>query len=134
MNTAYDNFQIYYPSIASDVIDFYEKGYYEVIARLSDGRLISYYDLDKTIRVMVGDCDELNEEQFRREFARRLRRLMYVKGVTQMALAERTRISDVILSRYMTGKTMPGFYNLNKIASALNCSLDDFRYDFEGRV
>jgi transcriptional regulator with XRE-family HTH domain len=50
------------------------------------------------------------------------------QGVSQLELSELTGIPQSTISNYLTGKFLPGFYNMDKIAKALKCSIDEFRY------
>lgn len=127
----YDNFKRYYPNVEERAVEYFEKGPYELIVRLDNGTMLSYDDLEKSTRVLPSDPNVMGEEQFRREFARRLRRQMYLKGVTQMQLANGADISEVSLSNYMTGKSTPSFFIVDKLAKVLKCHVDDLRYDLE---
>lgn len=127
----YDNFEAYCSNIACHAVEFYEKGDDELIIRLDDGRMISYYDPERSIRTLSNEPSNMTELEFRREFSRRLRRKMWEKGINQMTLALEARISEVSLSHYMTGKSTPSFYVIDKIAKVLRCSVDDLRYDSE---
>lgn len=127
----YEEFEAYYPLLAELAIEYFDKPPEELIVRLSDGRLISYYSPEKTVRTLSIDPNDTNDEQFKREFAKRLRRLMFYKGISQMKLSEMTGISSVVLSRYMNAITCPSFYAVDKIARALKCSTDDLRFDQE---
>jgi transcriptional regulator with XRE-family HTH domain len=55
---------------------------------------------------------------------------MYLKGVNQQYLSDATGITAVTLSNYMRGKVTPNFYNVDKIAKALDCSIEEFRYTY----
>ena len=127
----YEEFEVYYPRLAELAIEYFDKPPEELIVRLSDGRLISYYSPEKTVRTLSIDPNDTNDDQFKREFAKRLRRLMFYKGISQMKLSEMTGISSVVLSRYMSAITCPSFYAVDKIARALKCSTDDLRFDQE---
>ena len=118
----------YYPSIMKRAVECYEDGMMGLIVRLDDGELIQYDELYGTIRTLPPNSDALNEMEFRREFSMRLRKVMFLKGVSQQELSERTGISHVTLSNYMRAKVTPNFYNVDKIARALECSIDEFRY------
>jgi transcriptional regulator with XRE-family HTH domain len=50
------------------------------------------------------------------------------KGVTQSDLSFATGIAQPTLSGYINGKHEPGLYAIDKIAKALGCSVDEFRY------
>ena len=126
-HTIYENLKYYFPYIAEDAVKYHEVDMYELIVELIDGSSILYDDLEKTVRVLPND-DCLTEEECRKEFAYRLKRVMFIKRVDQTELSKRTGISQPLLSRYMTGKTTPSFYNVDRICKALECSVDDLRY------
>ena len=99
--------------------------------------LIVYKDGSKIIydrstgyhrNVFYDSTQELTEEQEKKELARRLRVLMLRACVTQEQLAEKLNMTQAIISRYVSGKTIPSAVVLKKIAKALNCSMDDFFY------
>ena len=46
----------------------------------------------------------------------------------QKDLSKKTGISETMISRYMNGLSNPGFFVVDKIARALDCSMDDLRY------
>lgn len=127
-NAIYDNLARYYPFIARDAIHIQEFSNYAVICYMDDGSKIFYDDIAKSFRNLPPNADELSEEECRNEFGIRLYKLMAHKGITQEELARRTGIHQVSLSRYITGKTTPSFYMVDKIAKALGCSTDEFRY------
>ncbi len=76
--------------------------------------------------VIHNDINELSEEYENKEFAYRLRTIMCHRFVTQEELAERIGTSQVMISRYVSGKSIPSLSVARKIAKALRCSLDDF--------
>lgn len=123
----YRNFEMYFPWIAKDVVSSYESGMV-LFVTLSDGSRMAYDEIYNSIRQLPKDSNNLTEEECRREFANRLRSIMITKGFNQQRLSETTGIRQHVLSGYMTGRNMPNFYNLDKIAKALRCSLDDFSY------
>jgi transcriptional regulator with XRE-family HTH domain len=70
----------------------------------------------------------MTEDECRSEFGYRLVHIMIRKGISQVDLAERIGVSNVMINRYINGSNTPSFYVVDKIAKALNCSMDDFRY------
>jgi DNA-binding Xre family transcriptional regulator len=98
----------------------------EVVAYLSDGTVVMYDDLEKTIRQLPTDHDQ-TEDDYRREFSFRLSKLLFHRGMTQEELAVKTGISNVSISNYIQRKATPSSYNVHKIANALGCSMDDLR-------
>ena len=127
-HTIYENLKRYFPYIAEDAAKCHQVNMYEMVIDLIDGSSILYDDLEKTIRVLPNDSDDMSEEECRKEFGYRLRRVMYIKRVNQTELSQKTGIPQALLSRYMTGKTSPSFYNVDRICKALGCSIDDLRY------
>jgi DNA-binding Xre family transcriptional regulator len=109
-------------------VDYYERKFGELIIKLDDGDTISYDNISKSIRTMPIDANLMTEDECKYEFGLRLQRLMWRSGLTQERLSILTGITQPLLSSYVSGKRMPGLYNLDKLAKALDCSVDDFRY------
>lgn len=62
-----------------------------------------------------------------RELGVRIWRLMLKKGFTQNTLAEASGVSKNVITRLLTGRRMTTFTNIERIATALDVSLDEFR-------
>lgn len=120
--------ELYYPFITQNAEEYIQISNMELIVHLNDGSTILYDDVDQTFRQLPNDSNCMTEDQCRYEFGMRLKRIMYRKGFTQKDLSEETGISEITLSKYITGKSTPNFYNVDKIAKALKCSIDDLRY------
>lgn len=58
-----------------------------------------------------------------KKFGNKLKRLIHIKGSSQTKLAIEMDISDVMLSRYITGKCMPSPYRITQIAKILDCDI-----------
>ena len=127
MKEIFNNFKLYFPSIAKEVIEYHESDN-EVIARLKSNEMIEYNDLTHSIRNLPKDSTNMTEMECRHEFGKRLQNLLMHKRITQKGLSQMTGISEVLISNYINGKTTPSFYNADKITKALNCSMDVFRY------
>ena len=127
-NVLFENFKRYYPATASKCEECREEAPGELFARLSDGVCVIYDDLYQTVRRLPSDSNSMTEDECRSEFGKRLNRIMIRKGMTQKELAEETGLQQSQISNYMTGKVTPSFYNADKIAKALGCSTDVFRY------
>lgn len=78
--------------------------------------------------IFYDSIHEVTEEQEKKEFAYRLRSLMGRQQITQEELADSINTSQVMISRYVRGETIPSAIVLRKIAKALDCSMDDFFY------
>lgn len=127
-NYIFENMQSYYPFLSERMASYKKVGPYELIVKTNDGETILYDDVNHSIRRPPRDSNNMTEQEVSVEFRQRLRRLMTQQGVSQLELSELTGIPQSTISNYLTGKFLPGFYNMDKIAKALKCSIDEFRY------
>ncbi len=127
-NYIFENMQSYYPFLSERMVSYKKVGPYELIVKTNDGETILYDDINHSIRRLPRDSNNMTEQEVSVEFRQRLRRLMTRQGVSQLELSELTGIPQSTISNYLTGKFLPGFYNMDKIAKALKCSIDEFRY------
>ena len=123
-----EDFKRHFPLIAEDVVEYREDDPSELFIKTNVGETYIFDAWDKSLYRLPDDSGALSENECRREFGRRLRKIMIRKGLTQNELSEMTGIPQSMLSGYMSGRINPGFYNVDRIAKALNCSVDDFRY------
>jgi DNA-binding Xre family transcriptional regulator len=124
----FENMQRYFPRFVEQIVEYHITEYDEIVAKLTDGRVVIYDDRLHTIRTLPSDCSNLSESEYRTEFGIRLRKMMHRRGITQEELSDMTNIARPIISNYINGKNTPGLYNVDKIVKALNCSIDDLRY------
>lgn len=121
----YRNFEMQFPYDAAKAVEYYlEDGGYNLIVILNDGRRVSFDVYEESSRYLPSS-DDVDEERFRLEFGRRLRRILDFKNISQLELSEMTGISQVAISKYIRGKRTPSFYNADKIARALDCSITE---------
>lgn len=121
-------FELDFPSAFAQVDEYIYVGEYYLVAILRDGSRVCYDQDDRSIRSLPSDPDNMNEDQFRHEFGIRLRRMMERKKITQSELAERMGVAQCRISNYIHGKNTPSVFAVNKIAKALNCSIDELTY------
>ena len=62
-----------------------------------------------------------------KELGVRIWRIMRKKGLNQSSLSEASGVSKNIITRLLTGRRMTSFTNIERIATALDVSLDEFR-------
>lgn len=123
--SVFEAFSTAEPKYYDDMVDWYPSGHLEITVKLRDGRRLTYNLMNDTTRfipVSEDDTEELNEDQWRSEFGRRLRNRIISAGLHQDKVSELTGISRVSLSKYMNGKALPSAYNLSRIARVLKCS------------
>ena len=127
-NYMVSNFELYFPCIAQNMTQYYETDRGELVVKLKNGETLLYDDIDRTIRTLPRNGNSMSEEECLTEFGKRLHKIMYRKGVTQEELSFLTGITQTTISKYITGRACPSFYRVDKIAKALDCSIDDLRY------
>ena len=129
-NTEYllANLQRMYPFLYEQMESYDIISNYDIHIKMNDGSTVLYDDFDKSFRTLPTHSDEMTEEQCRREFAYRLYNLMRRKCITQQELGDKTGIAQPQISLYLNAKSLPSFYNVDKIAKALGCSVDELRY------
>jgi len=86
------------------------------------------YDTFSNTSHYVNRIENGNDSQMRISFRRKLQLIMNRKWVTQEELAKRINSSQQMISRYLTGQSIPSAITIKKIADALDCKVDEF-YD-----
>lgn len=124
----FENFKLYCPWAVDKVVDYQVSGYGELTVKLSDGRVLLFDDENRGVRKLPANSNKLSMNECNREFGVRLRRILQHRYMSQLELSEKTGIAPMTISRYINGKSMPSFYAVDRIAKALNCSTDEFRY------
>lgn len=120
--TMLENFKRYFQSFADQVESYEVYDSFEIIVTLNDGSQILYDDFDRAID-FISMFNE--EEDQRRRFGYRLRKMTRLKGMTQDELAKQTGISKNMLSMYMRGLSVPTLFKASKIAEVLGCTIED---------
>lgn len=62
-----------------------------------------------------------------KELGLRIWRIMRKKGMDQSSLAFASGVSKNVITRLLTGRRLTSFTNIERIATALDVSLDEFR-------
>ena len=131
---AYEKFKRYGRVTDADILSWRSVDGFEIVARMVDGSLMRFNSFDCTIGYLKEhEVDErgnylMGDEEYRQEFAMKLKRLMHSARITQTMLSEYTGISQVSISKYLNGKTLPDCRNLTRIANALRCSITELTY------
>ena len=71
-----------------------------------------------------------DEKAWNKKFGDKIKRMIHIRNTTQGQLAHELDISEVVLSRYITGARAPSPYLVSKIASILDCDVTWF-YDVD---
>lgn len=123
-------FELRYPSLYRDAVEFVRVGPFELIVKTQDGKAYLYDDSEGTVVQIESALSDISEESFRHQFGIRLKRLLMAKGISQQELSNMTGISTVMISHYINGKAIPNYYSINTIAKVLGCATDDLSYRF----
>lgn len=127
-NKMFNNFVMRFPFIAEKVVECLGTSEFDITMRLDDGEVFLYDDVEGSIRRLPSDSGSLTKAECNREFGERLMKMMRRKCVTQTELSEQTGLTQSQISNYINGINSPSFYVVDKIAKALNCSVEYFRY------
>lgn len=123
----FDIFVRYNP-ISQPIVSYREIDRDQLIVKFEDSTTLIFDASNKSFRFLPSNSQELTEDQCRREFGERLRKILFYKQLTQTDLSEMTGIPQCSISKYITGSATPSFYTVDRIAKALGCSADDLRY------
>ena len=121
-------FEHYYTRSSERVIDQVYIGDFETVFILDNGDKTLFDELEKSIRFipsLSAEQNELTEEQWLKEFSRKIKNKIKLKRFTQMELADELGISRMSISRYVNGKRVPDYLLLKRFAKVLNCPLEE---------
>lgn len=119
-------FETYFPHFG-EILSERRIGPSETLYTLKDGRKVIYDEVDDVITVYQKhdkDMDILPEEDWKKEFARILKRTIHLSGMTQGEFADRIGISQSTISKYMKRQSIPSAYVLKTMARVLKLDLD----------
>ena len=113
-----------YGKLKRSIVDYYGVSNYELILKDDNGFIYSYDDYDATIRCVFNPLTD-NEIDQKFEFGHRLYKLIKRSYHTQKEFAEAAGLYEHQVSTYISGKIIPSFETIIKIAKALKCSADE---------
>lgn len=117
-----------HPDIFDRVVDWYPSGCMEITIKLDDGVKMGYVLMDDLLFVIHDPKEqsyEVDDDDWRANFSRRLRSRMHRFAISQEELSDRTGISRVTISKYMNGKASPSGDNIERLVRALHCSYNE---------
>lgn len=120
----FENLELYYPDIVDQIRSWYTSGDWEITLKLNDGSKWIFDGRDNLLS-KVRDNLEISQEEYSKDFSRRLHVKMRDAGIGIDEFAERLGVSRHTVSRYLNGHTMPSVYVATKIARILQCSTND---------
>lgn len=95
----------------------------DILFELSDGREIIWDNLH--CRGVENRRDiPISDEGYRQEFMRRFGNAICISPYNQKELAEELGVSEIIISRFRSGKSLPDYPTIMKLSRKLKCSVD----------
>lgn len=120
-----EKFEIYYPSIYKQAVDWWASGRMFITVKLADGNMFEFNPLDNSIRrIRVKECEQ-DESVRRKEFGSNLEKLIPLSGMTKGELAARLGITNAMLSRYLRGTSIPSVDKAYQIANIIGCRVEE---------
>lgn len=101
---------------------------HDLMITFIDGTKEIFDTFNNTNRRVINSNRKPTEKQLRTNFKRGLQIQMNRKWVNQEELAKRLHTTQPMISRYLTGQSIPNAITLKRIADALDCSVDDLYY------
>ena len=130
----YEAFKNYYRITDDEVESWRSVTDREIVVYLTNGDIMRFNGMLNTFGYLKRhEVDErgnytMSDADYKLAFSEKVRRLMNSIDVNQKWLSEETGISQVSISHYLTGKSLPDCRNLSRIANALRCSVSELTY------
>lgn len=118
----YEDFKLYFPGFEKRCISWRRTDVFELEIDDKDGSIYIYNGMDHSIGPKFDTSTDIG---WKKEFARRLRKKIAMRGITQTNISEFTGISQPLLSLYVQGKSLPSAQKVSAIAKAIGCSVND---------
>lgn len=118
------------PYISKENVESYKAlNEHDLLVTYKNGTMEIFDTFLNTSR-QVNKIKDNNDEQLKLSFKRKLQTLMNRRWITQEELAKRINTSQQMISRYLTGQSIPSAITLKKIADALDCNINEFYDDY----
>lgn len=120
------NFKLYYPIKNIEIINQVYIGDFETVFTLSVGRKVLFDELACAfMEIRPNTTGILLDEDWRKEFKRKIRKKISLSRKTQKVIADELGISENTLSNYANGKSIPDARIINRMARCFKCSADE---------
>lgn len=116
-----NQFQIGFPE--ERVVSYRVLSFDDLLVVLDNGHAIIFSTRTHASRPL-GPINSKSERQLKRMFGVLLRTQMEAHFVSQGELASRLNTSQPVISRYVNGEDVPGYFMLKQIADAIRCPVE----------
>lgn len=119
-------FERVHPEFIGRIVDWYPSAKCEITVKIDNGSIYTYNLIgDVTRSVKKGENWDIDDEEWKSDFAQQLTNKLRSSGIPQWELARKTGLSEVSISNYLNGKAIPSTLNLRKITRVLGCSTSE---------
>lgn len=125
-----EQFRLYFPDLYDRAIDWWKSGPYYITFLLDNNDRIEFDGSNNSIRWVrkIDRC--VDNDEFRKEIGRNIKKFITYKGLNQQEISDKVGITQAMLSRYITGTSIPGVDKLNRLANVLDCRVGDLIGDY----
>lgn len=125
----FNDFYETHPHYQNRIVEWYPSGHYEFTFKTDNGVTHTYNWRSGKVYcikdIKYFDENEYSEEKTRELFKYTLNAKLNDICMSQEYLAKETGISKVTINKYCTGKALPNYINIGRIAKALGCSVNE---------
>ena len=120
-------FMLYCPFDNVEVLSQKSVGDCDTIFVLSYGERILFDTLSKGMKRLQHheDNEELTDDEWHREFRRKLRKKITLSRLSQKELSDILGVSENTVSNYVNGKSYPNVQVLRKMCKTFKCTTDE---------
>lgn len=129
-NRMLEKFELYYPDLHRQAIDWWPSGRLCITLRLEDDYIFEYDSVSNTIRKIESNRNRVNDETLRKEIGHNIQKLIQSRSISQSTIATECGITPAMLSRYIHGTSMPGIDKVYSLANILGCRITDILGDY----
>ena len=125
-----EQFRLYFPDLYDRAIDWWKSGPYYITFLLDNNDRIEFDGSNNSIRWVrkIDRC--VDNDEFRKEIGRNIKKFITYRGLNQQEISDKVGITQAMLSRYITGTSIPGVDKLNRLANVLDCRVGDLIGDY----
>lgn len=119
----YDDLVFDHPYIKDRIARTYDGGKMEMIVETTDGCIYLYCLLHHTLTLI--SRGEPTDEDRKRIFGQKLSKMIWLNGMNQYDFARELGVSNMTISNYVNGKSVPTFILVQRMMRILNCNEND---------
>lgn len=120
-----DQFELYYTRLFQHTVDWWPSGRLCITVKLDDGLMFEFDSYDNSIRKVQANNNVNDVDTLRRNIGYNIQKAIQTRGMPQNDVADKSGVTQAMLSRYIHGKSTPSIDKLYCIANVLGCRVSD---------